>query len=166
VCIATPNIFSISSPSVVLPYFPFYTTEGFFLSGRWGIFDIISDDFILSLTIKGWKDGYFSKLVHYSAVGAIKRRLSNSLRFPAALVKSNVPTTKTCSSCGNRQKISLSERIFRCPVCGLEIDRDLNAAINMLKVVGLDRSEVKPVEWETAARIFRDNPCILVSHTT
>ena len=116
--------------------------------------------------IKGWKDGYFSKSVHYSAVGAIKRRLSNSLRVPAAVVKSNVPTTKTCSSCGNRQKISLSERIFRCPVCGLEIYRDLNAAINMLKVVGLDRSEVKPVEWETAARIFRGNPYILVSHTT
>ncbi|WP_237699011.1 transposase [Caldicellulosiruptor obsidiansis] len=77
-----------------------------------------------------------------------------------------MPTTKTCSSCGSQYDVKLSERIFRCPVCGLEIYRDLNAAINMLKVVGLDRSEVKPVEWETAARIFRDNPCILVSHTT
>lgn len=116
--------------------------------------------------IKSWKDGYFSKSVHYSAVGTIKRRLSDSLRVSTAVVKSNVPTTKTCSSCGSQQKISLSDRIFRCAVCGLEIDRDLNATINMLKEVGLDRSELKPVEWETAARIFRGNPYILVSHTT
>jgi len=116
--------------------------------------------------IKGWKDGYFSKSVHYSAVGTIKRRLSDSLRVPAVAIKSSVPTTKTCSSCGSQYGVNLSERIFRCPVCGLKIDRDLNAAINMLKVVGLDRSEVKPVEWKTAARIFRDNPYILVSHTT
>ena len=27
--------------------------------------------------------------------------------------------------------IKLSERIYKCPVCGLEIDRDLNAAINL-----------------------------------
>ncbi|ADL43404.1 transposase IS605 OrfB [Caldicellulosiruptor obsidiansis OB47] len=116
--------------------------------------------------IKGWKDGYFSKSVHYSAVGTIKRRLSDSLRVPAVAIKSSLPTTKTCSSCGSQYDVKLSERIFRCPVCGLEIDRDLNAAINMLKLVGLDRSEVKPVEWETAARIFRGNPYILVSHTT
>jgi transposase len=117
--------------------------------------------------IKGWKDGYFSKSVHYSAVGTIKRRLSDSLRVSTVAIKSSVPTTKTCSRCSSQHDISLSERIFRCPVCGLEIDRDLNAAINMLKkVVGLDRPEVKPVEWETAARIFRGNPYILVSHTT
>ena len=117
--------------------------------------------------IKGWKDGYFSKSVHYSAVGTIKRRLSDSLRVSTVAIKSSVPTTKTCSRCSSQHDVSLSERIFRCPVCGLEIDRDLNAAINMLKkVVGLDRPEVKPVEWETAARIFRGNPYILVSHTT
>jgi len=51
----------LSSPSVVFPYFPFYTTEGFFLSGRWGIFSVISDDFILSLTIRHYF-GYRSLL--------------------------------------------------------------------------------------------------------
>jgi transposase len=116
--------------------------------------------------IKSWKDWYFSKSIHYSAVGTIKRRLSHSLRVPTAVIKSNVPTTKTCSRCESRQEISLSDRVFNCPECGLSIDRDLNSAINMLKLVGLDRSELTPVEWETAARIFRDNPYILVSHTT
>jgi putative transposase len=40
-------------------------------------------------------------------------------------------STQICSRCGNVQKISLGERKYKCPVCGLEIDRDLNAAINL-----------------------------------
>ncbi len=113
--------------------------------------------------IKGWKEGYFSKSVHHSAVGTVKRRLSDSLRADAVTIGHNVPTTKTCSNCGNQREVLLSDRIFKCPVCGQEIDRDLNAAINMLKVVGLDRSEITPAERETAARIFGSNPYILVS---
>jgi putative transposase len=42
------------------------------------------------------------------------------------------PTTKRCSQCGNVREIALSERIYSCPVCGLVIDRDENAAINIL----------------------------------
>ncbi len=38
------------------------------------------------------------------------------------------PSSKTCSSCGAiKSELSLSERVYRCG-CGLEIDRDLNAA--------------------------------------
>ena len=42
------------------------------------------------------------------------------------------PSSKTCSSCGSiKNDLSLSERVFKCSVCGLNIDRDLNAAINL-----------------------------------
>jgi putative transposase len=42
------------------------------------------------------------------------------------------PSSKICSSCGNiKEKLSLSERIYKCEVCGLELNRDLNAAINL-----------------------------------
>lgn len=42
------------------------------------------------------------------------------------------PSSKTCSRCGYKRKfLSLSERTFICPECGLIIDRDLNAAINL-----------------------------------
>ena len=42
-------------------------------------------------------------------------------------------TTRTCSRCGHvGDGISLSERMFRCPACGLEMDRDRNAARNIL----------------------------------
>lgn len=43
------------------------------------------------------------------------------------------PSSKACSSCGVvKAKLSLSERVFRCDTCGFEIDRDLNAAINIM----------------------------------
>ncbi len=45
-------------------------------------------------------------------------------------------TSQTCSHCGHRQKMPLSERVFNCPCCLLQIDRDLNASLN-IKAVGL-----------------------------
>ncbi len=41
-------------------------------------------------------------------------------------------TSCDCSGCGNRQKMPLSERTFSCPCCNLVIDRDHNAALNIL----------------------------------
>jgi putative transposase len=42
------------------------------------------------------------------------------------------PSSKTCSACGViRKALSLAEREFVCDQCGLVIDRDLNAAINL-----------------------------------
>ena len=42
------------------------------------------------------------------------------------------PSSKTCSACGEvKTDLALSERIFRCEHCDLEIDRDLNAARNL-----------------------------------
>ncbi len=40
-------------------------------------------------------------------------------------------TSQICSSCGNKQKMPLNKRIYKCKNCGLEIDRDLNSAINI-----------------------------------
>ncbi len=41
-------------------------------------------------------------------------------------------SSKTCSQCGHKKdKLKLSERIFKCENCGLEIDRDFNAAKNL-----------------------------------
>ena len=42
------------------------------------------------------------------------------------------PSSKKCSVCGNvKEKLLLSERVYRCSCCGLKINRDLNAAINL-----------------------------------
>jgi putative transposase len=43
------------------------------------------------------------------------------------------PSSKTCSGCGSaKDKLALSERTFVCTECGLVIDRDENAARNLL----------------------------------
>lgn len=41
------------------------------------------------------------------------------------------PSSQSCSHCGNQQKMPLSERTYHCQKCGTQIDRDLNAAINL-----------------------------------
>jgi len=43
-------------------------------------------------------------------------------------------TTQDCNRCGHRQKLTLADRIYHCPCCGLHIDRDLNAAKNILRL--------------------------------
>jgi putative transposase len=40
-------------------------------------------------------------------------------------------TSQTCSRCGHRQKMPLSERVFDCSCCHVQLDRDLNAALNI-----------------------------------
>lgn len=48
------------------------------------------------------------------------------------------PSSKTCSKCGwKKEDLTLSDRVFRCENCGIEIDRDLNASINIERV-GVD----------------------------
>ena len=42
------------------------------------------------------------------------------------------PSSKKCSSCGEIKDLTLSDRVYKCN-CGLTIDRDLNAAINLEK---------------------------------
>ena len=45
------------------------------------------------------------------------------------------PSSKLCSRCGHRKKeLSLSEREYHCEQCGFKIDRDLNAALNLVAV--------------------------------
>lgn len=44
------------------------------------------------------------------------------------------PSSKLCSSCGWRdEELTLNNRVFKCKDCGLEIDRDLNASLNLEK---------------------------------
>ncbi len=42
------------------------------------------------------------------------------------------PSSKICSQCGQKKRtLTLNERVYRCDMCGLEINRDLNAALNL-----------------------------------
>ena len=42
------------------------------------------------------------------------------------------PSSKTCSKCGFiKRDLKLKDRIYRCPHCGVVIDRDYNASLNL-----------------------------------
>ncbi|WP_263399786.1 IS607 family element RNA-guided endonuclease TnpB [Saccharopolyspora pogona] len=51
------------------------------------------------------------------------------------------PSSKTCSGCGVvKAKLRLSDRVFTCFSCGMSMDRDLNAARNLAKLVEVTTS--------------------------
>jgi putative transposase len=70
-----------------------------------------------------------------ASLGEFRRQLEyKTARTGAVLrvVDRWFPSSKTCSNCGvAKAKLPLSERTFNCNDCGLSIDRDLNAAINI-----------------------------------
>ncbi|MBW4572752.1 MAG: transposase [Tolypothrix carrinoi HA7290-LM1] len=41
------------------------------------------------------------------------------------------PSSQLCSNCGHRQPMPLHLRTYDCPNCGISIDRDLNASLNI-----------------------------------
>ncbi len=59
------------------------------------------------------------------------------------------PTTQVCSSCGAKDgPKALGLRIWRCQRCGVWLDRDINAAVNVARAAGLAvtacRAQVRP----------------------
>ena len=42
------------------------------------------------------------------------------------------PSSKTCSNCGNvKENLSLSDRVYHCDYCGITLNRDYNASMNI-----------------------------------
>lgn len=73
--------------------------------------------------------------------GEFRRQLAYKCQFYASeLVVADrfFPSSQVCSGCEHQQKMLLSVRVYDCPQCGLLIDRDLNAAINLSRWGRLD----------------------------
>ena len=63
------------------------------------------------------------------------------------------PSSKRCVKCGSiKEELSLKDRVYRCPSCGFEIDRDFNAACNLFKYmkkqIGWGTSKFTPIELD------------------
>jgi len=74
---------------------------------------------------------YWNDLAH----GEFQRQLEyKATWYGAKLVKVDrfFPSSKLCSNClYYNPDLTLADRIYRCPLCGLELDRDWNAALNL-----------------------------------
>ncbi len=89
------------------------------------------------LNVKGLSRGPLSRSVADVGWGTFLRMLEYKAKwYGATLIAAprSFPSSRLCSRCGHLHgKMSLSQRVFRCEACGLEMDRDLNAAINLKK---------------------------------
>ena len=105
---------------------------------------------IEDLSIKGMKEANndYSKEIQKLSWYEISNQLEYKSMYhniPFIKVDRYYPSTKTCSQCGWIKEMSLQDRVYKCPHCGLVIDRDLNAAINILRL-GLQSVRIKTVE--------------------
>jgi len=95
----------------------------------------VQDDDLRKMTKKKEEGLSYGKNILRSCVGAIKRRLKGKL-YNTIFVDKSKPTSKVCHKCGyDAGHLDPSIRVFECknPECGLVIDRDLNAALNIQK---------------------------------
>jgi len=116
--------------------------------------------------------GVYKKGLNRSILDASPGKFLDLLEYKAAdagIPYVEIPTRKvkpsqTCSGCGNAEKKHLSERIHNCKICGLNLDRDVNAAQVILNyaltgfVTG--REPISGVESEVARSLKHETPPI------
>jgi putative transposase len=75
-----------------------------------------------SISDAAWSQ--FASLLAYKAAWAGRKYVAVNPAY----------TSQDCSQCGHRHKLSLADRTYTCPCCGLVIDRDRNASLNILRL--------------------------------
>lgn len=77
-----------------------------------------------SVSDNGW--GMFTNFLGYKLLEEGKQLIKIDKWYPSS---------KTCSNCGCiKEKLGIEERVYKCEHCGVEIDRDYNASINIKRV--------------------------------
>ena len=102
--------------------------------------DIVRKNMVVvieDLNVKGMSANHrLASAITDCGFGMIRRFLEyKSAKYGTLLLTVNrwFPSSKKCSGCGHvKEKLSLAERVYGCKECGLEIERDYNASINIL----------------------------------
>ncbi|KFI52823.1 IS607 family element RNA-guided endonuclease TnpB [Bifidobacterium callitrichos] len=131
---------------------------------------IYSDISIEDLNVAGMvRNHRLAKAVEDASFHELRRQLEyKTARTGARLhvVDRWYPSSKTCSDCGRvKAKLSLDERVYRCDGCGLIMDRDLNAAINIMvagsapETLNAHGADVRPgVPWDAGQTAVKCEP--------
>ena len=84
----------------------------------------------------GTKYAQLHKYIQESSFYTFKQKLVNKCSYYGIILRmanKYFASSKICYKCGNKKKnLTLNDRVYKCDHCGNEIDRDLNAAINLL----------------------------------
>jgi putative transposase len=102
-----------------------------------------------------------SKSIADAGWGLLRNALTYMARLSEGVTAFVDPreSSQICSGCGGRVEKGLCERMHRCPECGLVLDRDVNAARNILKrglEIGREPPEYTPEGEGTATCLSAD----------
>jgi len=90
-----------------------------------------------------------ARVVADAAFGELRRQLEyKAAWYGTELVIADrwYPSSKTCSGCGSiKPDLALADRTYHCNACGLVIDRDLNAAVNLARYTEPPPKSPQPV---------------------
>ena len=90
---------------------------------------------IENLNIKGMmKNRHLSKAIQQQLLYGLTQMIKYKAEWQGTKfhqVSRNYKSTQTCSDCNHTQKMPLNKRVYECPICGLSLDRDLNASYNL-----------------------------------
>ncbi|MCI6906812.1 MAG: transposase [Succinatimonas sp.] len=127
---------------------------------------------IESINLKGLlKNHCIAKSISDASFGKLKKLIKDKITHQGGTVVEAdqfYPSSKTCSACGYiKNDLTLEDRTYICPKCGLKIDRDKNAAINLLhliskQIIGLAEPKFKPADLEKVEKALSNN---LIPHS-
>jgi putative transposase len=97
-----------------------------------------------NLNIKGMVQERFGKQINDAGWGMLAGMLCYKAESAGCKIVFVNPkgTTQECSRCGTVVPKGLADRVHNCPSCGLVLDRDLNAAYNILKRCTVGHTEI------------------------
>ena len=90
---------------------------------------------------KDYKEKQASKYITEASYRKFRLLLENRVnKYETTIVIANqyYASSKTCSVCGNIQEMKVDKRTYICKKCGLILDRDLNAAINLANYININ----------------------------
>ncbi len=93
------------------------------------------------------RNGNLSLSAHGAALGMFRQMLSYKVENTGSQLIAVNPrnTSQVCSGCGVIVAKSLNVRVHHCPDCGVVLDRDINAALNILALGLSVRASTYPV---------------------
>ena len=86
-----------------------------------------------------WMLKYAPQMMYYEIHRQLKYKAADR-NIPVIIADKHYPSSQICSRCGKIHN-PYSHKIFKCPYCGLRIDRDLNAALNLKSLVPPENNE-------------------------
>ena len=80
------------------------------------------------------KNHFMAQMLQHKPIGLIRsviEKKCNKYGITFIKAKETFPSSQMCSNCGHIRPLDKSTKNFNCPCCGLHIDRDINAALNL-----------------------------------